>query len=972
MSINTPEFPSAQSAERRAAQSRRRRTIAAVVGGVMALGGAGTVGAAWATSSGTPACGSTPTDPFADYNAWNVVAFEDVNVATEAEGSFAVGGELTFGSSDDRQQVAVATYSRDVAYLSVEELEAGGAAVPENTIQGATVPVGLIAQDVVANSDAVAGSKLDVQTGEVYLGTDDSDRAMIQSADGAGVYPDKNLFDSLFSKEKAIATAEKVAEEAASGHQVKVEKGEGAGETILDLEMGTTNYWNVTADELTALNRLTVKDPVLAGETSLVINVTDSEPVTLGLTMGGPRDAEAIVWNMPEVTHITQEGDSLDGSIFAPNAKLEHLDADIYGALVVNSLDLAGDYLEYWPFMPAPAPPQCPNEAATGTAAAASGEAGNGEIEVASSEAPTPTGSLLVRADVSGMAAGNFPEGTEVDVEATWSLGDGETETRTYQVPVNGEPIYGPQGLPVGTVVQFSYDKANVPETPAGYAFEGAEFLWDSAQTKDSSVIIRQGDLPIVTVKANYRSTERTGVTNGGITLSRGLVGVSTLAFDPDAQSEVDMLVKWTNRNGTEKSDIVKVPVDGTPVKGPSGIAGGTKVTVEEIAETRPVPHGYEWTGSTTYPREITILEGGDPDINVTVINSYVREDLGSIVLRKDTAGLVNAAVPQGTIYEVNASWVDSLGTAHTDSYYVPTGGTPVAGPLNLEAGTVVTFSEPANTVPAPTGYRFKGATLYEDDKPLEGETIVIEAGKRRNISITDTYVRAVDEEAGNASTSQLQLGASEAPAETKDIFLKKTLKGADVSAFEPGDRTSVNVSWKEPGGQTFAQTIHVPVDGTVVEGPTNVPASSAIKAVQVGHNVPAGLQLDAVLVDSGQPYPESKKDGEATLLTLTSEYAPFDTSRPTSPADLTATGAVAMSFAPKHGPLETVAGKAGAGVSALGLLVLIGALAPVGRSRRGTTKKAVAADSTIVTIGAGPDSGGPAGPDGPAGAERR
>src|SRR6185437_8476835 len=64
----------------------------------------------------------------------------------------------------------------------------------------------------------------------------------------------------------------------------------------------------------------------------------------------GSRDPRGILFNMPAVVSVTQSGDSIDGSILAPQASYTKSSANVQGTVIAASADLAGSEEHFFPF----------------------------------------------------------------------------------------------------------------------------------------------------------------------------------------------------------------------------------------------------------------------------------------------------------------------------------------------------------------------------------------------------------------------------------------------------------------------------------------------------------------------------------------------------------------------------------------------------------------------------------------------
>lgn len=106
---------------------------------------------------------------------------------------------------------------------------------------------------------------------------------------------------------------------------------------------------------------------------------------------------------------------------------------------------------------------------------------------------------------------------------------------------------------------------------------------------------------------------------------------------------------------------------------------------------------------------------------------------VGGFSLSKALAGTDATAFPDGTTFEVEASWVVDDQTV-TQSFDLPADGTVVTGPQDLPVGAEVTFEEVA--APDVEGYDLTGVTFAP-------ETVTVEAGGNPTVVATNTYTPA-------------------------------------------------------------------------------------------------------------------------------------------------------------------------------------------------------------------------------------
>ncbi|MDK9620922.1 choice-of-anchor A family protein [Propionibacterium freudenreichii] len=286
-------------------------------------------------------------NPMAAYSAWNIVSFGDASITAESEGAVAAAGNVSFTGTNVATQHSATVDGKPVSLLTggtIDLADSTGTLQVHNGGMRVGDASDLSLLDTDSNGASVAWRA--VAKGAGY---DSSPRAELteQGSDYTAA-EDPDGFSSQFSQDAAVTTSEKVADSASCAQQADVTI-EGTTATV-DLQTGT-NYWSVSADQLSTLTQITFagNPPSAANGTFLVVNVTGT-PVTLNMTLAGSRDPSAILWNMPDATSLTQSGDSIDGSILAPKAQYTKSSANIQGTVVSQSASLGGSEEHYWPF----------------------------------------------------------------------------------------------------------------------------------------------------------------------------------------------------------------------------------------------------------------------------------------------------------------------------------------------------------------------------------------------------------------------------------------------------------------------------------------------------------------------------------------------------------------------------------------------------------------------------------------------
>lgn len=298
------------------------------------------------------------TQLLADYNEWNVVTFGNADLKAESEGAVAVGGTLTFNGTNttlhpgnDADGVSLLAQNLDLSHSDGTLQAMNGAIRIGNTSNvdalnkdsnGASVQVKVVKKGASYDSNP-----------SIY-GANDRDADAVSSPD---------LFAKLFKQNKAITLAnsiDKAADDEALGVAASVEIS--GNNATIRLTKGRCNYWNVSSAQLAELDEIKFEGdtPSADTETYLIVSI-DGEHVVFDTRLCGNRDPSAMLWVASDATSVDQTGDSLDGSVLAPQAHLNKTNANIQGTIVVASGKFAGSEQHHFPFrMPSPRLPENP------------------------------------------------------------------------------------------------------------------------------------------------------------------------------------------------------------------------------------------------------------------------------------------------------------------------------------------------------------------------------------------------------------------------------------------------------------------------------------------------------------------------------------------------------------------------------------------------------------------------------------
>ncbi|MGO4455361.1 collagen-binding domain-containing protein [Arthrobacter sp. RAF14] len=285
-------------------------------------------------------------NPLAEYSDWNVVSFGDTTVHAESEGAVATAGKLRFANTN----IAFKSTS-SIALLTGGQIDFGASAGQLQINNSGSVKVGDLSNATAMDTDQ-NGAQVNTQvvpTGSAYGSTP---AVAANHRQAAGTVSAPGLFSRTFSQARANSTSRAVADAATAQCNAErvITPSAAGGRVSLSMTPGV-NYWNVSAQDLSSLREITFSGPVSPSPSDpLVVNVSGGAEATLNLTMAGTRDPQGILFNLPGITSITQSGDSIDGSLLAPNATYLKKSANLQGTAIVAEADLAGSEEHYYPF----------------------------------------------------------------------------------------------------------------------------------------------------------------------------------------------------------------------------------------------------------------------------------------------------------------------------------------------------------------------------------------------------------------------------------------------------------------------------------------------------------------------------------------------------------------------------------------------------------------------------------------------
>ncbi|ARU51142.1 hypothetical protein CBR64_06195 [Cellulosimicrobium cellulans] len=785
---------------RPAALDRARRATAALVAAALALAGAVALVAGPQARPAAAAIGFCP-DPDDFPNIGPLPIFTDNNVAVYA------GGDYTAtGTSAESEGVLVvrgdATFDTPGSF-NVGTVGAGSGIVPEPG--SPMLHVGGV-MSIASGANVIVGANLD-GGGAVHVGGDLEDVGGLDTNGGAvetNMGTDAALapwagFQTVIADESAVLGAVPATGTAArSGGQVLF--------TSTDPASTDLQAFTIDAADLDGASEYAFVG--IPDGTPIVVNVVGDAPVTVtvndvrinGVRVDDPANignaAARLMWNFTGSGDVAVNGaGQWVGSILAPSADQVTLTASTNGRVYAgNDLTTSGSGNEQhnYPWI-GPGPFSC-----------------------------IPSASFAVQKTVTGEAAADVPADTTFEVEYTYEEPGGTTGGDTLVVPISGALVSGPT-LPVGTVVTIT--ETNLPTVPGvewgtpviqvnGEPLgDPAEFTIQENQTVTVTVVntANGGAVPVV----------------GGFSVAKAVTGDAAGLVPDDTAFLVDWeatLPEGATYDG-DLSGTLTVLADGTVVDGPSDLPVGTTVS---LTEQTPLPEidGVVWGDPVLSPASpITIVEGAT-GVAVTVTN-VADAVVGGFTVQKSLEGGAADGVPSETAFLVDWTATVPAGVEYdgdtSGTLTVLADGTVAGGPSDLPIGTTVTLVE--QPLPDVDGVVW-GLPTLEPASPIT----IVEGPTSVAVTVTNT---------------------ANAPAEIGGFAVQKSVTG-DASGAVPPDAAFV-VAWEAvvPPDSGYegptSGTVTVLADGTVVDGPQDLPEGTVVTFTeQTMPDVPG--------VDWGQP----------------------------------------------------------------------------------------------------------------------
>ncbi|MBO1334626.1 choice-of-anchor A family protein [Streptomyces sp. VRA16 Mangrove soil] len=337
------------------------------------------------TAAGAGALRDTVTigNPVAGSNGFGVVTEADATLgSTESEGPVAVGGNLRFGDGynvalNDTGSYVAPGDSQPIALLVGGRVDYAGSSPVGvlRVLRDGYVKIGDMTGGQALTTDqngAFVDTRVDT-TGSAY---DSTPRIELTTRESAAAVAQSGLMDfpALFTTYRERAQrmnrcATNVVLRDGNGTPLGDQDAVPANANLkITLTEGVTNVLHITGANLNDIADLTFTNQPSASTPLVVVVDTSAEggdytwrtPTLAGV---GGAQAPYMLWDFPDATKITiADGDTLEGTLFAPSADVTDLDpANMEGDVIVKSLvagpltasgstDVNAGEIHYFPF----------------------------------------------------------------------------------------------------------------------------------------------------------------------------------------------------------------------------------------------------------------------------------------------------------------------------------------------------------------------------------------------------------------------------------------------------------------------------------------------------------------------------------------------------------------------------------------------------------------------------------------------
>ena len=422
-------------------------------------------------------------------------------------------------------------------------------------------------------------------------------------------------------------------------------------------------------------------------------------------------------------------------------------------------------------------------------------------------------------------------------------------------------------------------EKSNSPTFAETGTVQGVPQVWASGYPYSETAMDVAGTFTskfpgedpgnILTSYGDYATPEVQDTTNNGINLVELLPGpnkVDISAFTGSqgkfnvtgASADNFLVIKATQQD--VKKGVLHVPSLEKEGKDGDGAtqASGVLFDLSEVAgDVELKPKSNMLRGSFYAPNAKLIYNEGNLEGQVVAksfeatssaneihTNLFMgRFPQGTFNLRKVVEGVdaEDAALLEGVTFPVTATWEGG-----EETFNLPADGTVVNSGVTLPAGTIVSFKE--GTIPTLAGYTFTEATLSADK-------ITILNGDNADIAwtVTNTYEKNAEEEG----------------AEVGGFDLTKALKGVNAKDFPKDTVFTVKARWTIDGKETVKE-YELPADGTVVNGPQDLPVGTKVTFNEVKVPNLDGYSFTGV---EFSPKTVTVKAGETVHVSATNTY---------------------------------------------------------------------------------------------------
>ncbi|WP_165858036.1 choice-of-anchor A family protein [Corynebacterium alimapuense] len=696
------------------------------------------------------AAAEAPYNPIADYIGYNVVAFDDLHIIAESEGPVAVGGKFSF----DGSQTIIKQPNSPAALVVKGGIDWGDSTGTHQVNPGENLGVG----DLPLSLNLTGSDALDEDSNNASVPirvvpedqTYENGTPRIQlNANGfaaANVAYDAAKFDPLFVQGTAVEAANELAEQSqaecqASNTLEKVDNENAAGDgpaywidggkAFVKLKENTQNIWNLDGAEFNSFSEITFRNGP-SSATPLFINVSgtniDFKTNLAGVDPGS--NGSSMLWNFHEATELSLNGDSITGSVLAPNAHFDKNSSNVDGNIIVASGNLAGSEQHHVPFTGkfTPCDPSS-DEPLIGTSVAVDGSeekvlplTGGTVVDTVEYENLTVSQDYLLEGELytpAGVATGITASETFTPESADGSVGV------TFEISAEDVAAYAGQDL---VVFEYLY-QADGEGNKVGEVVAKHIDPEDEAQTftvRNDQNGEEPGGPLIGTSVAVDGSEEKVLPLTGGTVVDT--VEYENLTVDQDYLLEGELYTPAGVATGITASETF------TPESADGSVGVTFEISAEDVAayagqDLVVFEYLYQADGEGNKVGEV-VTAHDDPEDEAQTFTVAPSE----VEFEKKVTGVKGQAVTDDpdALFQIKATWTDAAGLEDSKEFTVQPGEPVMVSGLPLD--TEITLSEVgASTSVSNVGWAdiiWSGEGVVDGEGLSKDATVVLDSAK--------------------------------------------------------------------------------------------------------------------------------------------------------------------------------------------------------------------------------------------------